>query len=94
MRCVVVGEFRNRKEVRPVVLLVVGIGPEVALDLLVCALGLTIGLWMVSGGEVEFDVQEFAQGSGELGSEGGAPVGNDIGRDTSLREDILDIQTC
>ena len=59
-RCVVVGEFRERKEFRPIVLLVVAVDPKVLLECLVGMLGLTIPLGVITGGEMQAHVQSFS----------------------------------
>ena len=58
-RRVVVGEFRERKEFRPIVLLVVAVDPKVLLKCLVGTLGLTIPLGVITGGEMPMHVQSF-----------------------------------
>ena len=49
---VVVGEFCKGKELQPVVLLVVAVNLKLLLKGLISTLGLTISLWVVTGGEV------------------------------------------
>ena len=49
MECVVVDEFGEGKLHSPVVLLVIGVDAQVLLETLVDTLGLTVGLWVVSG---------------------------------------------
>jgi hypothetical protein len=51
-RRVVIGEFREGKEFRPVVLLVVAVNPKVLLEGLISAFCLTIPLWVITGGEM------------------------------------------
>ena len=58
-RRIVVGEFHERKEFRPIVLLVVAVDPEVLLKCLVGTLGLTIFLGVITGGEMQAHVQSF-----------------------------------
>ena len=58
-RHIVVGEFRERKEFWPIVLLVVAVDPEVLLECLVGTLGLTISLGVITGGEMQVHVQSF-----------------------------------
>ena len=52
-RCVVVGELSQRKQLRPVVLLVVAVGVEVLFEDLIDLLDLTIPFRMISQSEVE-----------------------------------------
>ena len=56
-RCIVVGEFRKRKEFRPIVLLVVAVDLKVLLKCLVGMLGLTIPLGVITRGEMQVHVQ-------------------------------------
>ena len=58
-RRVVVGEFRKRKEFRPIVLLVVAVDLKVLLECLVGTLGLTIPLGVITRGEMQAHVQSF-----------------------------------
>ena len=56
-RCIVVGEFRGRKEFRPIVLLVVAVNPKVLLKCLVSMLSLTIPLGVITGDEMQVHAQ-------------------------------------
>ena len=56
IRGVVIGEFGDRKERIPVVLLVGAVHAEVLLKGLVSSLGLTISLRMMAGGEMEVNL--------------------------------------
>ena len=58
-RCVVVGEFRERKEFQPIVLLVVAVNPKVLLKCLIGALSLTIPFGVITGGGMQVHVQSF-----------------------------------
>ena len=57
VRSIVVGELCERKDVGPVILLVVAEYAEVLFKSLVDAFSLTITFWMITGGEVEGHVQ-------------------------------------
>jgi hypothetical protein len=50
MGCVIVGEFGEREEVRPIILLVIDVYSQVLLEDLVDSFGLTIGLRVVDSG--------------------------------------------
>ena len=56
MCCIVVCKLCKRQELRPVVLLVVGVDSEVLLQILVDSLGLAIAFGVVTGGEVKVHV--------------------------------------
>ena len=58
-RCIVVGEFHERKEFRPIVLLIVAVDPKVLLECLVGTLSLTIPLGVITRGEMQAHVQSF-----------------------------------
>ena len=59
--CVVVCELRQWEQVRPVVLLVVAVDPEVLFKCLVGSLCLAIALRVVTRGEVEAHVEGFSE---------------------------------
>jgi hypothetical protein len=70
-------EFGHGEMLVPVVLLPASIEAEVLLDFLVGALGLTVGLWVIGGGEVRFNAKAAEEGAGELGGELGSLVTDD-----------------
>jgi hypothetical protein len=49
---VVVRKLRQGQELAPIILLIIGVDPEVLLEGLVDSLGLTVRLWVVGGGEI------------------------------------------
>lgn len=57
---VVVREFCKGQEIGPIVLLVVDVDAKVLFEDLVNAFGLSIGLRVVSCGEVRFDIEQLA----------------------------------
>jgi len=57
--CVVVCELRQWEQVRPVVLLVVAVDPEVLFQCLVRPLCLAIAFRVVTGGEIKVHVKGF-----------------------------------
>src|SRR3981189_3549207 len=69
VRCIVVGEFRERKQFRPIVLLIVAVDADVLFQGLVGALCLTVGLGMITGSEVKLHVKCCPKGSEEAGNE-------------------------
>jgi hypothetical protein len=85
---VVVRKLSQGQKVGPIVLLVVAIRTEVLLQGLVHTFCLSIAFRMVSGGEMETDVQSLAKGAEEVGHEFGSAVGSDVGRNAVLREDV------
>ena len=84
-RSVVVSKLRERKEIRPVVLLVVAVGAEILFQSLVRAFGLTIAFGVISGGEDEAHVQDFSERVEEVGDKLGDLVG---GWNSMLGEDV------
>jgi hypothetical protein len=70
-------EFGHGEMLVPVVLSPASIEAEVLLDFLVGALSLTIGLWVIGGGEVRFNAKATEEGMGELGGELGSTVADD-----------------
>ena len=92
VRGIVVGELGDGEEVCPVVLLIVGVHPEVGLQCLVRALGLAVGLGVECSGEIQLHVQESAEGRHELGGECGTPIRDDIRGDTMLGEDVAYVE--
>ena len=85
-RSVVVSKLRERKEIGPVVLLVVAVGAEILFQSLVRAFGLTIAFGVISRGEVESDVEGFGEGTEEVGDELRSAIGGDMGRSSVLGE--------
>ena len=85
-RSIVVSKLRERKEIGPVVLLVVAVGAEILFQSLVRAFGLTIAFGVISGGEVESDVEGFGKGMEEVGDELRSAIGGDMGRSSVLGE--------
>lgn len=94
VRSVVVSELCKRKQVGPIVLLVVAIYADVLLQGLVSALGLSVAFGVVAGGEVKSHVECFSEGAEEVGYELRATVGGDVRRNSVLREDVEDEELC
>jgi hypothetical protein len=87
-RGIVVSKLREWKELRPVVLLIVAVHPEILFQGLVNSLGLSVAFGMVPGGKVEAHIQGLPKGPEEPGNELRATVAGDMRRDTVLREDV------
>src|SRR6266545_5807289 len=68
-RCVVVGELSQRKQLGPVVLLVVAVGAEVLFEGLIDLLSLTIPFRMISQSEVELHTKCCAKAAEEMRDE-------------------------
>ena len=68
-RCVVVGELSQRKQLRPVVLLVVAVGVEVLFEGLIDLLGLSIPFRMIPRSEVEFYIKRCAEAAEKVRDE-------------------------
>jgi hypothetical protein len=73
---VVVGELGYQQELIPVVLFIACEDMDKLFELLVDVFGLTVGLWMVSGGGGRFDTDEAPQFASELGNELRTMIGN------------------
>lgn len=88
VRSVVVGKLCEGEKTIPIVLLVGTIHSDVLLEGLVGALGLSVGLRVMSRGEVEVNTKEFAEGAHEHGDKLGAPIGGEVIRNSVLGEDV------
>jgi len=75
---VVVGEFRDRKERGPVVLLIVAVAVEVLFQRLVNAFGLAVAFRLISRSEVKLYVEGFTESAEEVGDKFGTAVGGDV----------------
>jgi len=69
-------------------LFVVAIDSEVLFQILIHSFGLTITFWVVSGGEVEFDIQCSSEGPEEVGYKFSYMIGGDMAWNTMLGEDV------
>ena len=67
-RRIFVGELSQRKQLGPVVLLVVAVGVEVLFEGLIDLLGLTIPFRMVSRSEMELHIKRCAKAAEEMGN--------------------------
>ena len=83
---IIVGEFRQREEFGPIVLLVIEIDSNVLSQGLICLFGLSLGFRMISRGEMEFHIQSCSERAEEVGYKFGASVGSNVRRNTVLRE--------
>ena len=61
IRGIVIGEFGDGKQIRPIVLLVVAIYSEVLFQGLIHLFGLSVAFGVITGGKMEFHVQGFSQ---------------------------------
>ena len=68
-RRIVVGELSQRKQLRPVVLLVVAVGAEVLFEGLIDLLSLTIPFRMISRSEVKLHTKCCAEAAEEMRDE-------------------------
>ena len=68
-RCIVVGKLSQRKQLGPVVLLVVAVGAEVLFEGLIDLLSLTIPFRMIPRSEVEFYIKRCAEAAEEMRDE-------------------------
>src|ERR1700753_1406959 len=89
--CIIICELRNREEVGPVVLVIICVKSQISLNLLVRPLRLTVGLRVISCGIIQLNIQKSAERRHELGGQGGTSVRHYVGRNTMLRENVLDV---
>ncbi len=92
IRSIIVCELRKWQELGPIVLLIVGIYPQILLKRLVHSLGLSISFRVVARGEVEMDIKGLAQGTEEMGNELRTPVGGDVRGNSMFRKHIEEEQ--
>jgi hypothetical protein len=85
-RSIVVSEFSEGKEWRPVVLLVVAEYMEVLFECLIESFSLSVSFRMIARGEVNLHVQRLSEGSEEVGNKLGSTVTSDMRRDSMLGE--------
>jgi hypothetical protein len=78
VRLVIVAELRTPQPFVPIVLVVETPDLQVCLKLLVVALGLAIGLRMISCGQVTLDTFELVQRLEELGDKLGSTVSDEM----------------
>jgi hypothetical protein len=91
---IIVRELCERQEFGPIVLLIVGINPQVLLKRLVHLLSLSVPFRMLARGEVEVDVKGFTQRAEKVGDELQSPVRGDVGRNSVFREHMEKEQLC
>ena len=79
---IVVSELSNREPMGPVVLLEITVDAEVLFQGLVYTFGLTVCLWMITGGEVQADPEKRAKGTEKMGDELGTSVRGNMHQDS------------
>src|ERR1700730_4383082 len=92
-RSIVVGEFRQGEEFRPVVLLIIAVTTEVLFQRLVSSLRLSVALRVIPGSEVQGHIEDLAQRVEKTRDELRAAIGGDVRRDSMFREDVEYEQT-
>lgn len=85
---VVGGKLCEREESGPIVLLIAAVETKVLFQGLVGTFGLSVGFRMMSDGVVEFDVQNFPEGSEKVGNEFRASIRSDVRGNTVLGKDM------
>ena len=68
-------ELSSREMIHPVVLLVIAEHAEVGFDFLIFALDFAVALWMVGGGQPDWDAEPLQEGSHESGGKLGTTIG-------------------
>jgi hypothetical protein len=91
VRGVVVDEFRERKQLVPVILLIVAIEPEILLQGLVDSLRLTVRLGMIGCRPVPLDIAQFQELARETGRELLTPVGYYVDGETVVFEHVPEV---
>src|SRR6266705_4967232 len=92
IRSIIVCKLCKRQELRPIVLLVVRVYPQILLKHLVHSLSLSVSFQVVARGEVESDIKGLAQGMEEMGNELRTPVGGDVQGNSVFRKHIEEEQ--
>ena len=64
---------------------------EVLFKPLICSFRLAVGLWVVGGTDVLFDIKDMAQFLGKVGGEMGITVGNNFPRGAVVGKHMLDV---
>ena len=85
-RSIVVGEFSEGKERRPVVLLVVAKYSEVLLEGLIELFSLSVSFQVIARGEVNFHIQRFSEGAEETEDKLGSAVTSNMQQDSAFGE--------
>ena len=75
----------------PCCLTMVNKDTEVLFKPLICSFRLAVGLWVVGGTDVLFDIKDMAQFLGEVGGETGITVGNNFLRGAIVGKHVLDV---
>ena len=83
---IVVSEFSEGKERRPVVLLVVAKYSEVLLKGLVESFSLSVSFRVIAQGEVNLHIQRFSEGMEKVGDKLGSAVTSNMRRDSVFGE--------
>jgi len=85
---IIVGEFHQREEFGPIVLLIIAIDSNVLFQGLICLFGLSVGFRMITRGEMELHIQSCSKRLEEVGYKLGALVGGNVRRNTMFRENM------
>ena len=85
-RSIVVSEFSEGKERRPVVLLVVAKYSEVLLEGLIESFSLSVSFQVIARGEVNLHIQRFSEGAEKAGNKLGSAVTSNMRRDSMFGE--------
>ena len=88
MDSIVICEFGHRQKIVPIVLLIIDEAAKKLFEDRVDALGLTIGLRMISGTEFASNLHRFEDHLENLRGELQTTIGNDIVRKTMMLEDV------
>ena len=85
---IVVGELREQKEFRPVILLIIAEDAEVLLECLISAFSLTITFRMISRSEMKSHVEGFSKQAEKVGDELRSTIGGNMLENSVLGENM------
>jgi len=83
---IIVSEFCQREEFRPIVLLIVAIDLNVLFQGLICSFSLSVGFGVITRGEMELHIQSYSKRLEEVGYKLGALVGSNVRPNTMFKE--------
>jgi len=85
---IIVSKFCQREEFRPIVLLIIAIDLNVLFQGLICSIGLSVSFRLITGGEMELDIQSCSERSEEVGYKLRASVRGNMRWNTMFRENM------
>jgi hypothetical protein len=86
---VVDGEFGDRQEVKPVILLIVATYAKILFEDLIHALDLTIDLWMKCGGKTTIDIKDIRERGPKMRGKNRSTIRDDRVRNAMQSDDMI-----